>query len=576
MSTRTGRTAARAAVLALLVGLVSWGARADADVRFTAQVDRNEVSLDDWVTLTVELEVAGGSVRDFRLPSAPDFAVRSQSQSEQSSFQFGPGGAQRRHTQIYTLILEPLREGVLRIEPGSVVVDGRTYRTEAIEVRVQGGTAHAPAPSAPQPTAGRRREDVFVDVQLDKERAHVGEEIVATVWLYARVDIAQVTSVELPDLDGFWVGEIANPTQLSARMQVLDGVPYRVYLLSRKALFPLRAGELEIGPAAVEVAMATHPFRTRTVRRTSSPLAVEVVPLPPIEENLPLGGVGSFRLESSLEPARAKVGDPVTFRLRVQGKGNLGSIAFPGLPEIDGLRAFEPTVTEKVDVSDGHYGGSKTQEVVLVPRREGVFEIPSLSWLVFDPATASYRRLRTEPHRLVVEGGEGVAAPAPAASHEGFAALREPMRLDAPTPLWRRPWFAGALAAPPLLLLAALVLPRLRRRGEAPSAEKKAILRELERARAEDEARWPEVVPRLLHRHLSACLGRETSGLPRRALETLLAEAGVTRQAIAELVGLLEACERERFAPAPLRSAERGVWERARACIEALDIGGAR
>lgn len=573
MSTRTGRSGA----LALLFGalLAPWLARAEVDVRFTARVDRHEVSLDDWVTLTVELEVTGGSIRDFRLPSAPDFAIRSQSQSDHSSFQFGSGGARRTRTRTYTLILEPLREGVLRIEPGSVVVDGTTYRTEALEVRVQGGPARAPAPPGPQVTSGRRHDDVFVDVQLDKERAHAGEEIVLTVWLYARVDITQVTSVELPELDGFWVGEIANPTQLSARMQVVDGVPYRVYLLSRKALFPLRAGELEIGPASVEVAVATHPFRTRTVRRSSSPRVVEVVPLPPAKENLPLGGVGAFRLESRLEPSRAKVGDPVTFRLRVEGKGNLGSIAFPTLPEIEGLRAFEPTVTEKVDVSDGHYGGSKTQEVVLVPRREGVFEIPSLAWLVFDPTSASYRRLQTEPHRLVVEGGEAAVAAAPARMDAGLAALREPMRLDAPSRIWRRPWYAWALAAPTLLLVAALVLPRFRR-GGAVVVDRRAILRELERARRADEGSWPEAVPRLLHRHLSAVLGRETAGLPRRDLEALLAEAGASREAIAGLVELLDACERERYAPAAMRGSETRAWERARACLEALPFGGGR
>src|SRR5690606_13154117 len=64
---------------------------------------------------------------------------------------------------------------------------------------------------------------------------------------------------------------------------------------------------------------------------------------------------------------------------------------------------------------------------------------------------------------------------------------------------------------------------------------RRAILRELERARRADEGSWPEAVPRLLHRHLSAVLGRETAGLPRRDLEALLAEAGASREAIAGL-----------------------------------------
>jgi hypothetical protein len=420
----------------------------------------------------------------------------------------------------------------------------------------------------------RRREELFVDVQLDKTRAYVGEEILLTVWLYSRVDITHVSSVDLPDLDGFWIGEIANPTQLSARMQTVEGVPYRVYLLSKKALFALREGELEIAPATVEVTVAAHPFgRPRSLRRSSRPLSVEVVPIPPAEDGLPVGGVGSFRLTGTLEPRTAKVGDPVTFRLRAEGEGNLASIVFPRLPEIEGLRAFDPTIAEKVDVSGGHYGGSKTHEVVLVPQREGVFEIPALTWLVFDPASAEHRRLRTEPFRLVVEGG--ASAPAPAVEGD-FAALREPMRLDAPPALWRRPWFPWAMAAPALALLGALVLPRFRGRGAEGAVSKKAILRELARARDQGEDRWPELVPKLIHRHLSAGLGRETLGLSRRELERVLGEAGVTREAIVEVLDLLESCERERFAPASLRRSEAGAWDRARACIETLDLGGDR
>ena len=574
MSTRIGETGAFVLLLLLCASLAPGTARAEPEVRFTARVDRHEISLDDWLTLTVQLSVSGGVPRDLRLPSAPDFEIRSQSQSEQSSFQIGVQGMQRERTRTHTLVLQPLREGVLRIEPGSVVVDGKTYRTEPIEVRVRGGSSREPPPSEPRGASGRRRDEVFVDVQLDKSRAYVGEEILLTVWLYSRVDITHVSSVDLPDLDGFWIGEIANPTQLSARMQTVEGVPYRVYLLSKKALFALREGELEIAPATVEVTVAAHPFgRTRSLRRSSTPLSVEVLPIPPSEDGLPVGGVGSFRLTGILEPRAAKVGDPVTFRLRAEGRGNLASIVFPRLPEIEGLRAFEPTITEKVDVSGGHYGGSKTHEVVLVPQREGVFEIPALSWLVFDPTSATHRHLRTEPFRLVVEGGAREAAPAVAGD---FAALREPMRLQAPPALWRRPWFFWAMAAPALVLFGALVLPRLLGRGAEGPATTRVILRELARAREEGEDRWPELVPKLIHRHLAARLGRETLGLSRRELERVLGEAGVSREAIAELLDLLESCERERFAPAALRRSEAGAWERARACIEALDLGGER
>lgn len=570
MSKRIGERAGLWALVVLAaVPLIAGPAQAAPEVRYEARVNRQTISMDDHLTLTVQLSISGGREQDLVLPQSPDFEVFSRSQSEQSAYQVGPGGFVRSRTKTYTLGLRPLREGMLTIQPGSVVVDGKKYETEPIYVRVTKGSGAHPSPSEPRVATGRQGE-LFVEVQLDKERAYVGEEILLSIWLYSRVDILNVTSVVFPDLDGFWIGDIANPTQLSARMQEVNGVPYRVYLLSRKAIFGLREGKLEIEPATVEVTVGGRGFsRGRTLRRSSRPLEVELLPLPPTEENLPVGGVGSFRLSSSATPASVRVGDPVTFRLMVSGHGNLPSILFPRLPEIEGMRAFEPTVTEAIDVSSGHYGGSKTREIVLIPERPGRFEIPSLPWLYFDPVTERYERLETEAFTIEVRGERGAVV---ATAGDERTPIRDPLRLEPPTALWRAPWFGWALALPTLLVVAALALPRLGRRGRGEaivSAQK--VLRELAAEERRDEGSWPEVLPRILFSYLSARLGRETAGLPRHELARLLEEAQVPEDEVAALFGLLEDCDRERFAPAALRGKGGGAWARARAFIEGME-----
>lgn len=569
MPRRTGEAATRIAVI-LSLALVPALAVADEGVRFEATVDRSAITLDDWITLTVTLTTSGGSAASIELPRAPDFEIRSRGQSEQSAFQFGARGAVRTHTRIHTLVMRPLREGLLTIHPGRAVVGGKTYETAPIQVRVGPGAAPPRPERDAEVAAARPRGDVFVEAHVDKTRAYVGEEILLSVWLYARVDVSHVSSLDLPDLDGFWIGEIANPTQLSARMQEVGGVPYRVYLLSRKALFGLREGKLEIAPATVDLTVGGGFFgRGRSLRRSSPPVEVEILPLPPSGEALPLGAVGDFVLRAEAAPRSVRVGEPITYRLTAAGRGNLSGIDFPSLPEIEGLRAFEPTHGEQVDVSSGRYGGSRTLEVVLIPERPGRFEIPSLPWLVFDPAAGAYRRLETEAFTIEVRG-ERIGGQTLDLGAAPVLPLREPVRLDVPRAFWRAPWFAAALAVPGLALLAAFVAPRLRRRlGTRGRDAGREALAQL--ARHGGGADWPEGIPRILHAYLEARLARPTAGLERRELAAHLVREGAPAELVRSLEALLEACERERFAPEALRSAPDGMWERARRWVEEFE-----
>src|SRR5690606_33967398 len=96
----------------------------------------------------------------------------------------------------------------------------------------------------PQPSES----DLFLRATVDREEAWVGEQVTLSIWLFSRVDVSHVEGLELPKLDGFWVEDLESPRQLVARSRVIDGKPYRAYLVQRRALFPLRAGTIELGP----------------------------------------------------------------------------------------------------------------------------------------------------------------------------------------------------------------------------------------------------------------------------------------------------------------------------------------
>src|SRR5205814_8049097 len=95
--------------------------------------------------------------------------------------------------------------------------------------------------------------DLVLRASVDRERPFVGQQISYSLYLLARVNVSGIDKLQLPRLDGFWSEEIEAPQQLVQEARMIDGVPYRAYLLRKRALFPLRPGKVQIDPVEVEV-----------------------------------------------------------------------------------------------------------------------------------------------------------------------------------------------------------------------------------------------------------------------------------------------------------------------------------
>ncbi|HWV38727.1 MAG TPA: BatD family protein [Vulgatibacter sp.] len=594
-------------------------------IEYYASVDRDRIAVDETLTLTVTLTTSGKEPERFELPSHPDFERVSESRSEQMSLSFGMGNAGLRKTKVFTLVLRPTRQGDLAILPGFAVADGKRFETGRLTVRVGPPGTGAPQAQAPprrrswpspfgggfpslpgldddfdpfgvfrQDRAPPSDADVLLRATIDRSEVYVGEQVTLTVYLMARVDVSGIESLQMPKLDGFWSEDIEAPTQISSETRTIDGVAWRFYLLRKRALFPLREGELTIDPSRVDV-MVGGPFTRRVkMRRSSAETRVTVKALPP---GAPAGfdpsNVGSWSLEVEAEPQVATPGAPITVRVRARGQGNLGSLELPRLPEIEGMKAFDPTQSSEQEVRRGRWGGSRTEEYVLVPSRSGSFTIPSLELPHFDPGTETFEVARTAPIRLtVLPGGTkdpaGAPAPAPADGGDdgdgGLAPLRTATTIEpARAPLTSRPWFPLAVALPPLAFFALLLAPRLvslRRGPGAGRGSRDEIRRRLAAARELGGRRDPRFYDELdlaLRAALAEVLGREVSGLSRVQLAEALAAAGVAGEVAREVGQALDDCDMGRFAPGGVEPAEAAaIHGRAAAAIDRLQKGGRR
>ncbi|RKH02337.1 protein BatD [Corallococcus sp. CA053C] len=597
--TGSGRTALLA-VLALLATAPAWA----ADIEFYQTVDRNEVGTTDTFTLTVVV-VDAPSNAQVRLPESDDFEVLSSSRGSQRSISLSGGGpAVIQDVTRHVLMLRAVRAGRFTIPPATLNVGGRTLRTDSIpmtarEGRVgnapqaqQGGRPGLPDPfrnfrnmpdpfgdepdvQDDEPVIPRGDSDLFLRASLDRDDLYVGEQATLSLYIYSRVDLSSVDAVTMPKLEGFWTEEVESPTQLTGEQKVVDGIPYRAYLLRRRALFPVKSGTLAITPAEADITTGFL-FAGHRVHRVSNGLKVKVRPLPPgAPPNISNANVGSWRLSLDVSQTRVELGQPITVKVILEGVGNVKNVTPPKLTGPAALKIYEPSTTDKLTPNRNRIQGRRVVEYLVMPQRTGTFTLPTLEFPFFDPTRRQYDVARTDPVTVTVEAGAGGVSSLPSsmtpaqvadAANEqknvltagGLRPVRNSAHFVGPSqPVWMRPFFVVGVLAPLGLLAGVAVIGGMRGRlatrsqagrgrQQAKAARKRLAEAEKLKAGADAGAFYVEVEKAMVG-FLEAQLGTPVGGLTREALGAKLAASGVGEEARTRVLFVLEACDLGRY-----------------------------
>lgn len=397
------------------------------DIDFRASVDKNRITLDDQVELT--LTVSGSQdVGAPQLPQMDGFQIISTGSSSQFSFINGKMSV----SKSFTYILMPLKEGRLTIPPATIEVGGRTLKTESIEIEVVKGTRvpQAPAqpqapPSVPPVTPSGLRDRIFIEVTTDKQTGHIGEQITMTFRLYHRnvmIDNLEYT----PPVTKDFVTEAMGPQR--EYRTVVNGVVYDVIEL-KTAIFPVTNGELTIEPARLrcDLLVRTHMRRPRhgdvfddffedffeepffgsytryPVELESQPIKLNINPLP--NENKPdsfKGAVGRYDLQIEANPTSLKAGEPINLSMKISGAGNIAQVQEPVIKDLTGFKAYESEVKTDITGRDPQIAGIRTFQKIIIPQDENVKEIPVIEFSYFDPELNQYRTIKKGPIPITV------------------------------------------------------------------------------------------------------------------------------------------------------------------------------
>ncbi len=311
-------------------------------------------------------------------------------------------------TMIMTYSLRAGAAGPIRIPSLSVVVDGKTYRTNPVTVNVvKPGTT----------------DQLDIEMALSEKQCFVGQPVLLSVKFYfsTKIDNPQF-NVPVLSSDAFF---LENPDVVNQQVQEYDLGTGETVLVSqhqlmhkgkqsnlvflRKILIPKSAGPIRIEPTTITADVAVGrsnsffgpQFRYKRFMVKSEPVELTVLPLP--EEGRPAefyGLVGQYTIEATATPTEISVGDPITLTIKIGGGTYLKPIRWPALEKVPELAANFKIPSQKASPTIA--GGFKVFTQTIRANNENVTEIPSIPLAYFDATKRSYATVMTEPIKLDV------------------------------------------------------------------------------------------------------------------------------------------------------------------------------
>src|SRR5438067_9612849 len=410
----------RVLILALVATVQIQSALADSP-KITAVLTSSDVVVGETVQLQIQIDNAGTSMKPPSDINVPGLQIHYTGESTQMTMRnFAVSSS---ITYSYTIL--PEKSGTYKIPPQTIRVGKDNLQTPELTLRVADSSRataarrgnRAPSGSAPAGSGQNAEEKIaFAELLVPKKTAYVGE-IIPVVLRIGFNSRTQLREMAVPQINGqgFTVQKLSEGEK---NLETIDGRSYVVFTY-KTAISAARPGDFQIGPVE-EKANVLVPRRSSGARRRpfdpfngedpfsdpfftmpfawlveqheisikSDPVPLEVKPLPPGAPANFSGAIGSFSMTAEANPKRVQVGDPITIKAAIAGRGNFDRMSAPELSDERGWHKYPPSSNFKQD-DDVGISGTKSFELVVSPN-EKLATIPPLVFSYFDPAKDRY------------------------------------------------------------------------------------------------------------------------------------------------------------------------------------------
>lgn len=564
--------------------------------------------------------VSSSSAEGFTPPSLAAFEVLSgPNTSVSNSIEVVNGSVSRKSSTTYTYIVSPRKSGRITIGPATVKVNGRTLRSNSVAFNAQASTAgngrgqgggngsahssqsHADENVQPQQAGSPvTMRDLYIDVVSSRTKVREQEAVLLTYRIHARTGVVlQGTSLaQKPDFKGLISQEIPLPgNQIETVLEHKNGTTYRTGTILQYVIFPQHSGKLTIpsitfGTTVIQQERDIDPVDAFfngggtigvNVKRTVAPLTLNIEPLPQPRPSGFSGAVGKFTIKGELLNKTLRTNDAATYRITIEGTGNLKLITAPSIVFPKDFDTFDAKSNEQSSITAEGQKGKVTFDYTFIPQNVGQYTLPAVSFIYFDTESGSYKTLNTQSLKLNVEKGNSSKSQ----SDRTLQLMRSdiaPLHTEKAASLLAWGTAAYWLSFLGIALVGILSLSWVSRyarnrsdigRERVRTAARRA-LKALDKCAKQmsttESADFYASISRTLIGYLSDTFGVGQSELTSDTIASLLAEAKVDTEVTNRLIALLESCRYAAYAPGASEN-KASVSQEAADIIRILDKG---
>lgn len=305
--------------------------------------------------------------------------------------------------------------GVLKL-PNAIVQFGKSRKEVAIPPIHVVASNGGPLKQAPQADPGQDEHDelppVFLEREFNAKKVYVGQALPLIGRLYVQTQSREPDQMPLPGLADFRVQNFP-----AKRSQAQFGQKIYYLIEYPRIVIPLKAGAYTYPGDQIEMSyMVGSRFRgsifdlfpQQRIKKLTTPADnLTVLPLPsndPLAKNFS-GIVGQMEATAQLSKEAISVGETATLSVTLRSNGALDTLAVPTLPQLAGLKVYDDQPEGTMNLNDASVIESQhIFRYALVPNQPGEFDLGRLTWVIFDPVTASYRQIVVPLGRIVATG----------------------------------------------------------------------------------------------------------------------------------------------------------------------------
>jgi len=496
---------------------------------------------------------------------------------------------------VATWTLEATRPGQYRIGPPTVIYGGKLHAGAVVDVTVHppgAGPARPrsrdpfdifdifglpklpnvfddpfqpfaePEPPATDPAlaiSAAPAQGVFLHAVTDNTSVVLGEQLTLSVYEYYQTAGVRKTSIQEPSAADFLQFPILDPSDdPGVRQADVGSAVWNARLVRKVALFPLRLGDLTIGP--MRIGYLGRGLRGE-VMRESKPLLIRVQDAPTLGRPMGYrsGDVGNFSMTATVEPRDIDAGGGISVRIKVEGTGNLPSSLTT--PSKKGIEWLDPDIKENIEAVDGRIRGERVFSYIVKLHDPGTVDLGQIELPFYDPQRERYGVAKARLGQVTVR--QHASAPEIKTDLYRFETVAEPRTALGTAPRISSPitdtlWYWIALFASPLAIVMGGAVwnmagkarrsvtkwrQSLGRKGKISLQEAKIACKQERFTDAAAE------VEKAVHAMIEAATAIKSRGVLRTDLPARLTDVGISDAAARSTVEVLEACETLRYDP---------------------------